>query len=328
MIKDYEKIIDFIYNHPSIPDELKTSIQEWMLAHENEPDMNQSMLAIWNGEFGKDAGNVNAEALTRLLDDISTQKRVKTARHLFRLPGILKYAAVVAAIFLSSVITYIVTNSHAPQETILTTAKGSTGEFTLPDGTSVKLNSDTRLTYDASTFMTSDKRRVKVDGEAFFEVTKDAEHPFVVKMTEMEVEVLGTSFDVRNYPFCTNEEVVLLSGKVRIDSKNMEEPVTMVPDQRMVFDSHTGKYSIEHTSAVNYCRWIEPKLKLENEPLGNLLVTIGRKYCLEIDIADNIDVGRRVSMTIGNDDLDDVLDVLSYLTDIRCFVENNTLYIK
>ncbi|MDE7116387.1 MAG: FecR domain-containing protein [Muribaculaceae bacterium] len=328
MTKDYEKIIDFIYNHPAIPDELKTTIQEWMLAHQNEPDLNQSMLAIWDEEFGKDAGNVNAEALTRLLNDISSQKRVKKARPLFRLSGILKYAAVVAAIFLSSVITYIVTTANAPQETILTTAKGSTGEFTLPDGTMVKLNSDTRLAYDAATFMTSDKRRVKVDGEAFFEVTKDAGHPFVVTMTEMEVEVLGTSFDVRNYPFCTNEEVVLLSGKVRIDSKDMEEPVTMMPDQRMVLDRHTGKYSIEQTSAANYCRWIEPKLKLENEPLGNILVTLGRKYCLDIDIADNVDVDRRVSLTIGNDDLDDVLEVLSYLTDIRCFVENNTLYIK
>jgi transmembrane sensor len=213
-------------------------------------------------------------------------------------------------------------------ETILITAKGSTGQFTLPDGTNVRLNSDTRLIYDPESFMADGKRRVSIEGEAFFDVTKDAEHPFVVKLTDMEVEVLGTSFDVRNYSFSSKEEVVLLTGKVKVESKGIGEPVTIYPDQRLVFNRANGDCDVQQTAAINYCRWIEPRLKLENEPLGDLLITLSRKYNLELEIAPDVDLTKRISLTLHNDDIEDLMPVIAYLTDLSYKIENNTLYIN
>lgn len=328
MNKDYEKILDFIYNHPSVPDDIRAAIRDWMLQHEDDPELSASMLAMWDSEFGKNNETFNPLALTKLLNDVSSKgTQIRTTRR-FNIRRILRYAAVVSAICLSGIMTYVATRSDENQETILITAKGSTGEFTLPDGTNVRLNSDTRLTYDSKSFMADGKRRVSVEGEAFFDVTKDAEHPFVVKLTDMEVEVLGTSFDVRNYSFSSKEEVVLLTGKVKVEGKEIKEPVTIYPDQRLVLDRANGDCNVEKTAAINYCRWIQPRLKLENEPLGDLLITLSRKYSVELDIAANVNLGKRVSITLHNDDLEDLMPVLSYLTDIDYRIENNTLYIN
>ena len=328
MNKDYDKILNFIYNHPSVPEDIRSIIRDWMLRHEDDPKLETSMLSLWDNEFGENADSIDPAALTRLLNDISSDVRESQRTRRFNFRRILRYAAVVAAICITAIVTYVVAGSGKGSETILITAKGSTGQFTLPDGTNVRLNSDTRLIYDPESFMADGKRRVSIEGEAFFDVTKDADHPFVVKLTDMEVEVLGTSFDVRNYSFSSKEEVVLLTGKVKVESKGIGEPVTIYPDQRLVFNRANGDCDVQQTAAINYCRWIEPRLKLENEPLGDLLITLSRKYNLELEIAPDVDLTKRISLTLHNDDIEDLMPVIAYLTDLSYKIENNTLYIN
>lgn len=328
MNKDYDKILNFIYNHPSVPEYIRSIIRDWMLQHEDDQELTELMLALWDNEFGENRDSIDPAALTRLLNDISSDVRESERTRRFNFRRIMRYAAVVAAICITAIVTYVVAGSGKGSETILITAKGSTGQFTLPDGTNVRLNSDTRLIYDPESFMADGKRRVSIEGEAFFDVTKDAEHPFVVKLTDMEVEVLGTSFDVRNYSFSSKEEVVLLTGKVKVESKGIGKPVTIYPDQRLVFNRANGDCDVQQTAAINYCRWIEPRLKLENEPLGDLLITLSRKYNLELEIAPDVDLTKRISLTLHNDDIEDLMPVISYLTDITYKIENNTLYIN
>lgn len=328
MNKDYDKILNFIYNHPSVPEDIRSIIRDWMLQHEDDQELTESMFALWDNEFGEDRDSIDPAALTRLLNDISSDVRESERTRRFNFRRIMRYAAVVAAICITAIVTYVVAGSGKGSETILITAKGSTGQFTLPDGTNVRLNSDTRLIYDPESFMADNKRRVSIEGEAFFDVTKDADHPFVVKLTDMEVEVLGTSFDVRNYSFSSKEEVVLLTGKVKVESKGIGEPVTIYPDQRLVFNRATGDCDVQQTAAINYCRWIEPRLKLENEPLGDLLITLSRKYNLELETAPDVNLTKRISLTLHNDDIEDLMPVIAYLTDITYKIENNTLYIN
>ena len=84
-------------------------------------------------------------------------------------------------------------HSHPKSEVTLLTAKGHVGEFTLPDGTKVWLNGESRLKYNAE--FSGRTRDVALTGEAFFEVRKDTLRPFRVSMNDLQVEVLGTSFD-------------------------------------------------------------------------------------------------------------------------------------
>ena len=329
MNKDYEKIIEFICNSPEIPEDLAADLRSWMLAHSDDENLTEALRREWDLRFGKTGTPVSSEALGRLLREVAPaepeQRLTSRFRRLPRLPRLLRYAAIAAAICLSTAVGYFIARDNTPAQTILMTAKGSMGEFTLPDGSTVRLNSDTRLCYDADSFKGKGKRRVSVEGEAFFDVTKDPAHPFVVEMTEMEVEVLGTSFDVRNYPFSQREEVVLLSGSVKVESKALPAPVTMHPDQRFTFDRSNGRSNVEDADAINYCRWINKRLKLENEPLGDLLITISRKYGMDLEIAPGTDISRRVSITLGNDEVDELMPVISYLTGLEYSIDGHTL---
>lgn len=334
MNKDYEKIINYIYGNPEVPREISEAFTLWLAEHEDDEALTFAMLAKWVQELEQKTTQVDAEALTRLLNDVSpawndnSQEIIDPVRRISRWRKAISYAAVLAAVILSSLITYNFVSSRMNSETVFITAKGSTGEFTLPDGSRVLLNSDSRLSFDANRFMADGKRRVNISGGAFLNVAKDRKHPFVVSMQGMDVEVLGTSFDVRSYPDSRNEEVVLLSGKVKVSSASLPHPVEMTPDSRFVLNRESGTYQLENARAINYCRWIESKLKLENEPLGDLLITIGRKYNLELDIAPGVDLNQRLSLTLHKDDFEDLMPVVEYLTDISYYVSDNTLHIK
>lgn len=330
--QDFDKIIDYIYNHPDIPDDVRNHIRQWMASHEHDSRLDNALQRVWDREFGKASESVDPQSLSRLLNGISpnpasAREESDTGRRKSVWRRTLRYAAAVAAIVLASVMTYFITSSHDETRTVLLTAKGSVGEFQLPDGSTVRLNSDSRLSYTSDDFAPSGKRRVDIKGEAFFDVVKDPSRPFVVRMSDMEVEVLGTSFDVRNYSFSKAEEVVLLKGKVRVNGLSNGQSLTLEPDQRLVIDKENGKYSVENSPAINYCRWYEPRLKVENESLGDILITIGRKYCMDLKINPGVDTSTRLSLTLYNDRLEEIMPVIGYITGINWFVSDNTLII-
>ena len=336
-IKDYEKIINFIYHHPEIPDDIRNHIRQWMCRHQDDQGLEKVMHDLWDEHFGQRQGHVNPESLSRLLTRISEEQASadKRKKKTIWRKKILKYAAAVlliisataSAILLLSKVESSQADANAKSETTLLTAKGSVGEYTLPDGTVVRLNGDTRVTFSPDNFGKDGKRRVAVEGEAYFDVTKDPSHPFIVSLSKMDVEVLGTSFEVRNYPYTSTEEVVLLRGSVKVDAGDKGTHL-LVPDQRFVYDKKDDECTVENSDASNYCRWIEPKLKLENEPLGDLLITISRKYCIDLKISPSVNLDTRVSITLQNDDLDEILNILTFLTDIHWELSDSTLFIS
>ncbi len=331
--KDYEKILNFIYSHPDLPEDLRWRIESWMLDRENDPTLDSALHSLWESKemITDETSAINPAALSRLLAEIGDSQQEKTAsRKRFNFRRILRYASVAAIAFIASAATYYFTDreERTLSETVLVTAKGSTGEFKLPDGSLVLLNSDTRLTYCPEDFKNKGKRKVSVDGEAYFEVVKDKNHPFVVDMGKMDVEVLGTSFEVRNYAFSKIEEVVLLSGKVKVQTEGSKDKERiLLPDQRLVLDRKDGVCSVEDVPAVNYCRWTTPRLKLENEPLGDILITISRKYCLDLEVDPDVDKNYKLSLTLYNESIDELMPVITYLSGVNYTISGNTLRI-
>lgn len=332
--KDYEKILDFIYSHPDMPDDIRQRIEQWMLLRENDRNLDAALHSLWDREvMDSESSAVNPVALSRLLSEIGDNQekgieKISTLGRLFK-KRMVRYAAVAAIAIIASLATWFAASSTSRTDTVLVTAKGSTGEFRLPDGSLVLLNSDTRLTYCSDDFDRTGKRKVAVDGEAYFEVVKDPNHPFVVEMGKMDVEVLGTSFEVRNYSFSKSDEVVLLSGKVKVQTDaNKSDDRILYPDQRLVLDKKSGQVEVENVPAVNYCRWTSPRLKLENEPLGDILITICRKYCLDLEVAPEVDKDYTLSMTLYNESIDELMPVITYLTGVNYTISGNTLYVS
>lgn len=325
----YLKILDFIYQSDSLPPDLNKQLQLWMLKHEDSFELDKAMHRIWDEELANAHANIDVQALNRLLEDVS-YKRNEGGQYAPKPPAKFrhkwkKYAAAILLVIASSAATLLVNEKlDTGKDVVLITAAGSIGEFTLPDGSLVKLNSGSKLSYNEKDFATC--REVKVDGEAYFDVKKDLCHPFRVGMTNLKVEVLGTQFDVRNYPFCSNEEVVLLTGKVQAVNESGNKYM-LHPNQMLLSDAKTGKISVNEVKADNYCRWSAQILKIENEPLGDLLTTISRTHCLDLVIEEGVDIESGVSITLHNDSLEEIMDILSYITDISWRLDDHTLTI-
>ncbi len=149
----------------------------------------------------------------------------------------------------------------------------------LPDGTKVKLNSESKLIVPEQ--FDPDRRVVELQGEAFFEVVENKDAPFIVKSSNMEVKVLGTSFNVSAYQDDKLVKVGVKTGKVEVKgiSETKEYTVTLLPNDMSTWDSEQNqleKNRIGNTDAI--FGWMEQKLVFENHSLPAVLNTLSKWY--------------------------------------------------
>ncbi|WP_029276766.1 FecR family protein [Pedobacter borealis] len=165
------------------------------------------------------------------------------------------------------------------QMNALSTAKGEQYQVSLPDGTRVWLNAATSLKYPSS-FSGTGERRVELSGEAYFEVSKDKIHPFIVKTDRQEVEVLGTHFNLNSY---SDEEVTkttLLEGAVKINRR-----ILLKPGEEGV-SAKTGTLTVNAVDTESSIAWKNGRFVFENELLKTALNKIARWYDIEVEYQD------------------------------------------
>ena len=161
----------------------------------------------------------------------------------------------------------------------------------LSDGTQVRLNSGSRLEIMASD---RNERRVRLDGEAYFEVARDEQHPFVLETASgMEVKVLGTAFNVNAYGGV--QSVVLVEGRVEAKGAGETESTVMEPSQRFVYNSADGTTVLEDVDAEEYISWTEGYLLLKDDSVPEILGRIGHYYGVEITCSHDEFTGVEVS---------------------------------
>ena len=206
----------------------------------------------------------------------------------------------------------------------LVTARGSKSEFTLPDGTRVWLNGDSRLSYPET--FDAGIRRVRLDGEAFFQVRHDASHPFVVDMEVMQVEVLGTEFDARHRAGTRYAETILQSGSVRVLTPDRKSPILLRPDERILFDTQTGRIAVSEVSACDYCSWTSRRLVFTNKSLSAILVNLERWYGVHFHSEGNIDLSAKLSFHIEYESLEEAMRLISRIAPIRYDIRGGTVF--
>lgn len=161
---------------------------------------------------------------------------------------------------------------------------GMKSSVILSDGTKVILNAGTRLSYP--TAFVSGQREVKVSGEAFFEVSHDKEHPFIVNAENVKVKVLGTKFNVKAYDDDDNIEVTLEEGKVGVglDTKNL---ISIMPGQQIKYMKATNSFLKKEVRLQNYTAWICGKFYFSNYSLEKIAKQLERSFNVRIEIVGN-----------------------------------------
>ena len=183
----------------------------------------------------------------------------------------------------------------------------------LSDGTEICLNSGSRLE-----ILLSDgkERRVRLEGEAYLDVSHDEERPFILETSEMEVKVLGTSFDVSTYG--ETHSVVLVEGSVEAGCIGSSVRSRISPDQMYVIDSDTGNSRIEDVDAESLVTWKDGYLNLQNMTVGELFSRLERYYGVRIICSDDCkDTFTMSGKLILESRIDIVMDNLATLLDIR-----------
>lgn len=228
----------------------------------------------------------------------------------------LKYciaAAAAAALFLTGAATSeLVTGKR--QETVLMASSENISSYTLPDGSKVWLNKNSWLAYNQK--FGKRTRQVTLKGEGYFEVNRDERRPFIVKMqNNLDIKVLGTTFNACNYPSLNKAEVILRSGSVQVSDNGRNEYVILKPNQKFTWNE--GSAEISSVNAMNCCRWFEHRLVFDNVKLKDILENLSHKYQTEISLNVGNLADKHMSMTIRDESVEDILDILTTLLPIR-----------
>ncbi len=189
---------------------------------------------------------------------------------------------------------------------------GSRVSFNLPDGTTGMLNSGSNLSYSLPF---NNNRRIRIEGEAWFEVSRDENHPFEISTGNSTVKVLGTSFNLSAYPAENYVEVVLKQGKVEFQGNKSSEKVTIHPSERLVFQN--GDISKSLTDPAKYNAWTEGKLVFRGDPMAEVARRIERWYNVKVVLVDKELEKYSFRATFEDDKLEEVFRLLSMTSPIR-----------
>lgn len=199
--------------------------------------------------------------------------------------------------------------------------EGARIEFLLPDSTSGWLNSGAKLKYPAEF---SRHRKVELIGEAFFNVKHKEHSDFTVGVTDMDIKVLGTKFNVSAYGNEAVTEVVLKEGKVEVKGKAAAFSQILRPGEKIVYNHEISSLNSEAVNPDLYTAWKEGYLILDNEPLAQATKKLERWYGVEIQIQDETLKNFRFKATFQEEPLEEVLRFIAMTTPITYKIENRS----
>lgn len=160
----------------------------------------------------------------------------------------------------------------------LTTPNGGQYALTLPDGTKVWLNAASSITFPSA--FSDTERRVRIIGEAYFEVAKNTSKPFKVETNQADVEVLGTHFNVMAYDDEPRSKVTLLEGAVKVKHAGTE--VKLVPGQEASYSAGEDKIKVRAVDTEEAVSWVNNAFHFDSTPLPEVLRQLSRWYDVEI----------------------------------------------
>ena len=236
-----------------------------------------------NDRINDTAGIDVEQALRRFKRRMHAGRRTPLRRSLLRIAA----AAAIAVVLLAGGLTTASLSRRLAQPVTVCTQLGERSQVVLPDGTKVWLNSSSRVEYAASLF--SRKRRVKMNGEAYFEVTHDKHAPFIVSTNGLDIKVLGTRFNIRNDENKHRITTVLLEGSVMAYAREREEAsVRLRPSQQLIFDTETKTMRLTNvSSAERSINWIDGRFCFEHNTFEEIVAELNRYYNVDIRFMDD-----------------------------------------
>ncbi len=282
----------------------------------NSHESNSMLEQVWN--------NTNSELSQpsfdkqKLFQKISNQidnNNVPTIRW-YQKPSFRVASSIAVLVTISLSAIYFVWNSrNFAEKQMLTVFSGSNSmqQVVLPDGSKVLLNKQTTIKFPK--VFSKKVRRVELSGEAIFEVTHNPKQAFIVVANNVEVEVLGTVFNVMAYPADGMVTATLISGKVKLKyidpSTKKEQSVTLAPNHSATYYFNQSRFEVSMVDVSKVTAWEQGKLIFSDEPIESVVNKLNRWYGVEISLSNDLKGKYRLTMTVDNETIDEVLLIIS-----------------
>lgn len=300
----------------------KSSLQEledWAMLSEDNLSYVRGKLEVWfstgllkeSDTFGADWETSYKRLESRLFDETS-ESVIPISVLRKKYVWVAMVAALVLLLFLPLAgYWYGIGSRHKAASGIcMETMSGARTKVNLPDGTQVWLNADSRLTYASDYGMK--ERRVRVEGEALFDVIKDEEHPFIIHSKELDLKVLGTRFTFSNYKDDDRVKVDLIRGKVFLTDNITSRKMYLDPNERMILDKATGDMAKKRIDATYSSEWIKGRLFFDEQPLSEIAKTLERNYGVKIRVSNSLKTESFYGLfDMKKNTIDDILRAIS-----------------
>jgi transmembrane sensor len=305
------------------PEEI-LNVQEWIACSEERKGelariKNMWVLAGLGNEIDPGIKGQEVERIWTIIRQLNQKERKSTFRFRF-----IRYAA--AILFLigfSGTIGYYISNLSTKSisgYTEVIVRKGERSRVVLPDGSTVQLNSDSRLKFVS---FNSGKRNVMLEGEGFFNITHDRLRPFIVVTHGIEIEVLGTSFNVSSYPDDSFVTTYLVSGKVKITDNN--DDIFLNPNEAYSYNKVTRESVKMKMTDQRYSNWTKGVLTIDGETIGELAKKLERRFNVQIIFGDHEVKQHTYTGSIRDEDLNIVLQAIEFASSIKYELRGDTV---
>lgn len=328
------EIIQKYFNN-SYSDRVIKEFTFWIKEPADYAEKHTSIKQIWEELDNLDirADESDEHSFNRLMSAIRTSESVPRKQRIPFRKRLFRVAAVFMLPVISAGVTYYI--MQVPVTAIRNEAElvecivpaGEIRTITLPDSSVIKVNSGSILIYPRQF---TDRRSIYLNGEAYFTVARNESKPFVVKTTDMDVEVLGTVFNVSSYADSEKPSATLESGEVNIRFKDTaKESVTLLPNEQVTYNRTSGLVEKNSVKVENAIAWTEGNLIIQNMTIEEVIEVIKRKYAVKIYL-NSANYGKEritVKVTYG-ETLTEFMEVLQYLLpQLKYKLEKDRLYI-
>lgn len=233
-----------------------------------------------------------------------------------------KYAAIlILPLFLALSYSLYINFTPKKQETVsyeLTCPIGIRTQAVLPDGTKVWLNAMSSIKYQIP--FVQNERNIKLSGEAFFEVTKNPESPFIIESQNSFVKVLGTKFNVRSYTEDEEIAVALQEGSVDFKTTNSENKTIqsiLKPNEYLVYTKADKSLTVTSENIGKFISWRQNRMVLDETPIRDVAVLLSRWYGIQVEVVDQEILNYKFTTTFENESLSQVLELLEISSPVR-----------
>jgi transmembrane sensor len=322
---DFDILLIRLFSGEACSDEKKL-IADWLNQSTENKKLYSDLREIWlSSGIQTNADDYHVEEAIRKFSE-HIHKNQEIQKRTIKFGNILKYAAIVLLALGLPVSYYMGKQSFSPDRSLTTIscAYGDKSDIILPDSSRVFLNSGSKLVF-YSNFR--EGRKVTLEGEAFFEVSKDKKHPFQVKTKDIEIEVLGTKFNLKAYSDEKSISTTLIEGSVKISGQF--EQILMKPNQKLIFDKKSKTTTMQKLTDTSIeTGWKEGRLVFRNESLAELEPKLERWFDVDIVFGDEQVKNRRFTGVLNRESILEAISFFNQSNYVSCTIRGNKIYIN